>query len=88
MPRGLRLRKRIERARENVPAGKQARKDAVKEYRKRGSFARVAELGNTSRQWVKKWWDRFVEAGKSYDALEDRSSKTGDDPPQTGRIRR
>ena len=75
MPRGLRLRKRIERARENVTAWKQARKDAIKEYRKRGSFARVAELGNTSRQWVKKWWDRFVEAGKSYDALEDRSSK-------------
>lgn len=75
MPRGLRLRKRIQRARENVVAWKQARKDAIKEYRKRGSFARVAELGNISRQWVKKWWDRFCEAGKSYDALEDRSSR-------------
>lgn len=75
MPRGLRLRKRIERARENVVAWKKARKDAIREYRKRGSFARVAELGNTSRQWVKKWWDRFVAAGKSYDALEDRSSR-------------
>lgn len=75
MPRGLRLRKRIERARENVVPWKQARKDAVKEYRKRESFARVAELGNTSRQWVKKWWDRFCKANKSYDALEDRSSR-------------
>lgn len=75
MPRGLRLRKRIERARENIVPWKQARKDAIKEYRKRGSFARVAELGNTSRQWVKKWWDRFTEAGKSYAALEDRSSR-------------
>lgn len=75
MPRGLRLRKRIQRARENVVAWKQARKDAIKEYRKRGSFARVADLGGTSRQWVKKWWDRFCEAGKSYAALEDRSSR-------------
>lgn len=50
MPRGLRLRKRIERARENVIAWKPARKDAIKLYRKHESFARVAEFGNTSRQ--------------------------------------
>jgi transposase InsO family protein len=75
VPRGLRLRKRIERARENITPWKQARKDAIKEYRKRGSFARVAELGNTSRQWVAKWWKRFCQAGKSYDALKDKSSK-------------
>lgn len=75
MPRGLRLQKRVERARQKVIGWKKARKDAIKEYRKRGSFARVAELGNTSRQWVKKWWDRFCNAGKSYDALEDKPSR-------------
>ncbi len=75
MPRGLRLRKRVQRAREKVIPWKKARKDAIKLYRKLGNFAKVARLGGTSRQWVHKWWTEFVEAGKSYSALEDSSSR-------------
>lgn len=56
-------------------AGNRPAKTRSRTYRKRESFARVAELGNTSRRSVNKWWDRFCEANKSYDALEDRSSR-------------
>lgn len=69
------LRQRVEWARKGLRPWRQARKAAVKAYRDLRNFAQVARQAGTSRQWVRKWWHRFLAAGKSWSGLDDRSSR-------------
>lgn len=52
-----------------------ARKLAIEWWRKGKSVAWICAALNVDRQWVHKWVDRWLKAGRSWDGLRDRSSR-------------
>lgn len=73
--RGPHFQRLVRRAREGLCGWRKAREAAVELYDRLRSFADVAKLGNTSRQWVRQWWTRYRDAGYDEEALESRSSR-------------
>lgn len=52
-----------------------ARKEAIRALRDGWQPRALAQVGGVSRQWLWTWWKRFVEGGKHWVALRDRSSR-------------
>ena len=75
MPRSTRLRTYLAWARQKLCPWKRARKEAIKAIRAGWSIPELAREAGTDRQWLHKWHDRFNEQGKTWQSLDDRSSR-------------
>jgi transposase InsO family protein len=73
--RGPHFQRLVRWARQGLSGWRKAREAAIELYERWGSFARVAQMGNTSRQWVHQWWTRYQDADEDPAALESRSSR-------------
>lgn len=62
-------------ARKGIAPWRKPRKLAVKLWRAGNPVAWIAATMNVTRQWVHKWIHRYVEGGKHWAALDDRSSR-------------
>lgn len=65
----------VEWARKGICPWRKARKIAVKEWRDGAPIEWIARAMRISDQWVRRWVDRFVQGGKTWAALADRSSR-------------
>lgn len=73
--RGPHFQRLVRWARQGLSGWRKAREAAIELVERWGSFARVAQMGKTSRQWVHKWWTRYQAADEDPSALEGRSSR-------------